>query len=112
MSVNPAAVSRVPRDAGVQPERTALAWTRTGMALLANALLVVRAGWSSDSTAIMAVGGLLLVACAGAFVFGAWRRQRLISGRAPLAPPALAMQIAASVMLVACAAGVASIWAR
>jgi uncharacterized membrane protein YidH (DUF202 family) len=99
-----------PRDPGVQPERTALAWSRTGLALLANAMLVLRAGWTSESTPIVILGVLLLAACGAAFACGAWRRHRLVSGQTPLAPPALVIQAAAIVMLVAGLGGVASIW--
>jgi uncharacterized membrane protein YidH (DUF202 family) len=98
------------RDPGVQPERTALAWSRTGLAVLANALLVLRAGSSSGSTPILMLGVLLLGAAGGAFACGAWRRRRLVSGTPPNAPPALVIQAAAIVMLLACVASVASIW--
>jgi uncharacterized membrane protein YidH (DUF202 family) len=101
-----------PRDPGVQPERTALAWSRTGLALLANAMLVLRAGWTSESMPIVILGVLLLAACGAAFACGAWRRHRLVSGRVPLAPPALIIQAAAIVMLLACLGSVASIWVR
>ena len=101
-----------PRDPGVQPERTALAWSRTGLALLANAMLVLRAGWTTESVSVVTLGVLLLAACGAAFACGAWRRHRLVSGVVPLAPPALVIQAAAIVMLLASVSGVASIWVR
>lgn len=100
----------MPRDPGLQPERTALAWSRTGFATFINALLALRSGWTMHSAPIMALGVLLLVSCAAAIAYGGVRRRRLSSAVAPLAPPALAIWIVAGIMLLACAAGVASIW--
>jgi uncharacterized membrane protein YidH (DUF202 family) len=100
----------VARDPGLQPERTALAWSRTGMAVLVNALLALRAGWSIQSVPIIGLGVLLLASCAAAVAYGAVRRRRLSAGIAPLAPPALAIWMVAAVFMVACATGVASIW--
>ena len=101
----------VPRDPGLQPERTALAWSRTGFAVLVNALLALRSGWSIQSVPIMALGVLMLLSCAAAIAYGAVRRRHLSGGIAPLAPPALAIWIVAAFFMVACATGVASIWA-
>jgi uncharacterized membrane protein YidH (DUF202 family) len=103
-------VAPVPRDPGLQPERTALAWSRTGFAVLVNALLALRSGWAVQSVPIMGLGVVLLVSCAGAIAYGAVRRRRLAAGTRPLAPPALAIWVAAAVMLLACVTGVASIW--
>jgi uncharacterized membrane protein YidH (DUF202 family) len=112
--VSPVPVQRpaepVPRDPGLQPERTALAWSRTGFALLVNALLALRAGWTVQSVPITGLGVLLLMCCAGAIAYGALRRRHLAAGLRPLAPPALAIWVAAAVMMLACATGVASIW--
>ncbi|HWI81337.1 DUF202 domain-containing protein [Ramlibacter sp.] len=99
-----------PRDPGLQGERTALAWSRTGLAMLANALLALRAGWVQTSRPVMVLGIGLLAAAAAAFLYGRWRRRGLVEGRGAIAPPALAMTVAAAVMLLACATGLASIW--
>lgn len=100
------------RDAGLQPERTALAWNRTGLAVVVNALLALRAGWTSGRLALVVVAFALLVAAAGAIFYGAWRQRHLSSGDGMTAPPAIAVGAAALVALVACAAGVASIAVR
>ena len=100
--------ARAPRDAGLQAERTALAWSRTAMVMLANALLVLRSGLSSGRYAITTLALLLLVASGAMFVFSAWRRRSLF-GEHPPATPALAPALTAIVTLAACAAGLASI---
>jgi uncharacterized membrane protein YidH (DUF202 family) len=96
----------------LQAERTALAWNRTGMAVFANALLALRAGWTTGVLAVTALAFALLIASASAFAFGAWRRYRLLSPGNDIAPSAHAMALAAGIMLLACATGLASIWMR
>ena len=79
------------------------------MAVLVNALLVLRAGLSSDRGAITTLALILMVAAGALFVFGAWRRRHLIGRHASVAPPALAPALTAIVTMAACAAGIASI---
>jgi uncharacterized membrane protein YidH (DUF202 family) len=98
-----------PRDPGLQAERTALAWNRTGMAILVNALLVLRAGLSSERHAITTLALVLMLAAGALFVFGAWRRRHLIGGHGHVAPPTLAPVLTTIVTMAACAAGIASI---
>ena len=67
-------------DPGVQRERTALAWSRTGLAVLVNALIVLRAGAQANQLFVLALGFMLVAASAGAVVVGAWRSRRLAAG--------------------------------
>ncbi len=90
MSLDPSKVERRARDAGLQPERTSLAWNRTGLAVVVNALLVLRAGWSSGRFPLVVVAVVLLVAAGSTVAYGAWRRRHLKTGLGMTAPPALA----------------------
>jgi uncharacterized membrane protein YidH (DUF202 family) len=98
-----------PRDPGLQAERTALAWSRTGLAVFVNALLALRSGWANDETSITILGLALLMASGAAALCGGWRRKHLVSGRHGIAPPAIVIAAAAGVTLLACAAAIASI---
>lgn len=98
-----------PRDAGLQAERTALAWNRTALAILANSLLVLRSGYANDRPAITLLALALFMASGALFAFGLWRRRHLLDGRPDVAPPALAPKLTALVTLAACALGIASI---
>ncbi len=103
------AVSR--GDPGLQPQRTALAWSRTALALLVNAAAVMRAGAARGSIAILLLGVMLLAAAAGMSACGAWRRRCLLDPAGPIAPPGWLMQGTMLLVWMTCCAGVASIWA-
>ena len=79
------------------------------MAVLANALLVLRSGLSSERAGITALAVVLLVAAGALFVFSAWRRRNLLHGPGSVASPALAPALTAIVALAACATGIASV---
>src|SRR5688500_391946 len=97
------------RDPGLQAERTALAWSRTALAVLANALLVLRSGWVSERITITAFGCGLLVAAAAIYLHGSWRRRELRTAYRAVAPRAGMMGAAAVIALAACAIGLASV---
>jgi uncharacterized membrane protein YidH (DUF202 family) len=76
-----------PRDPGLQAERTALAWNRTVLALLVNALLALRLGLSGGQSLLMLTLGGALLASAGAVMWLAHRRRRMLVGDAHIGGP-------------------------
>jgi uncharacterized membrane protein YidH (DUF202 family) len=93
-------------DPGLQPERTALAWKRTGLALLVNALAVLRSGWMSQQTSVLTLGAVLLLASAATVAGGSWRARQLTGSAGPGAPPTRLMAGLLILVWLACAAGV------
>ena len=96
-------------DAGLQPERTALSWTRTALALAVNALLSIRAGLVAGEPWLVAVGVLLFAASGAAVVIGTLRRRQLSGARLVITPPAGALVGVAAATMLASAGGVASV---
>lgn len=95
------------RDPGLQGERTALAWSRTSLALFANGLLTLRTGWINGESFITALAGLLLFGAVAMGAYGRFRRGQLIGLEVPSAPPAFAMGTAALFSIAACLVGLA-----
>ena len=102
-------MAEVARDPGLQPQRTALAWSRTGLAVFVNALIVLRAGLASEQATIVALGVLLLVAAGLSVVCGTWRVRHLAEAGSQSAPPWLLIVATVAVAWIACFAGVLSI---
>jgi hypothetical protein len=94
------------RNPGLQAKRAALAWNRTRLAGLVNALLTLRSGWVSGIALITALSVALWIAAAAATLCGAWRRQHLLRGQGAIAAPAILAFSAAVATLVACVAAV------
>lgn len=90
-----------PTDPGLQPQRTALAWNRTTLALAINALLVLRAGLQTNDKALLTLGALLGIG-AGAIAIAAMRRRRQLAHRAYAPATALIGWTAAAVVFGAC----------
>ena len=98
-------------DPGLQPQRTALAWGRTGLAVFVNAFLVLRLGEQSGRTLTIALGIFLLAAAAGIIGVGISRSRALAGTPAPPGPPAAMLMAVVVVVWVACIAGAMSILA-
>jgi uncharacterized membrane protein YidH (DUF202 family) len=74
-------VRGAPFDRGLQAERTALAWTRTSLAILANGvLLLVKDFPESGGPVRMSVAGLAAAIALAAYLVGG-RRQRILCRR-------------------------------
>ncbi|MEL0613021.1 DUF202 domain-containing protein [Marinomonas arenicola] len=48
-------------DAGLQPARTALSWSRTILVLLVNVLMVIRVGYSNQNATVLYAGTSLAI---------------------------------------------------
>lgn len=73
-------------DPGLQPQRTALAWKRTALAVMVNALVVLRDGAQEGRTLLLVLGWILLFASVAVAMCGRWRSQQLASHLTPTAP--------------------------
>lgn len=93
------------RDPGVQPERTALAWHRTALAMLVNGALLVRAAAEARSPLVWAVAVLVVLAALGLFAVG-WLRSRaiLLAAASSSSPHAVAITTLVGAVWLACAA--------
>lgn len=98
------------RDPGLQAERTSLAWSRTSLALAANAILILRTAITERHLPLILVAGVIGLAAAGIWVGGHVRGQQLLR-----VARAVDARLTLAVALLAClavAAGLTSIAAR
>lgn len=96
-------------DPGLQPERTALAWGRTSLAIAVNALLSLRAGLLLGETSLVAIGALLFAAAGATVAVGAVRRAQLAGDELTITPPRWALPGVAAATVLASIAGIASV---
>lgn len=82
----PHADAPVARDPGLQPERTALAWYRTLLAMALNGGLVLRAGLIQPHRGLQ-ITGIVLLVLSGLIALAARRRTRSFDQARPAAPP-------------------------
>ena len=61
---------RYTRDVGLQPERTAMSWTRTACSLILNAFLVLRYAQSTNSLPLAALAIVIVVSAAAIYAEG------------------------------------------
>lgn len=98
------------RDPGLQPERTALAWSRSGLAVLVNAILVLRSGLEHESRLVTALGVALLLSAAVVTVYGTYRKRQLMRDEATFALPRPVLLTMTVVAMLACLAALPVIW--
>lgn len=108
MTASAETASGPPRDPGLQPERTRLAWSRTSMAFFANGALMLHAGHQLDHWAWTIPGVLILVVGAGVYATGILRHRRVEAALAAGAPVAgtVPIQVTAAASIVVGIAGI------
>ena len=71
------------RDAGLQPERTALAWLRTYLVLIAMSVLLLKVGKQGDNL-LLQLDALILIGFTGFFYFSNKKRFSALIHQAPI----------------------------
>lgn len=99
------------RDPGLQPERTALAWRRTALAMLVNGALLVRAAIEARSPAMGTVSVVVVFSALLIFGVGSCRHRTLVQVGAPRSPHAGFLILLVGAAWLACGAAVLGILA-
>ena len=74
------------RDAGLQPERTSLAWTRTALSMFVTAAISLKSGSESHRLEIVTAGACLLIGAVFAWVTGMTRNNEILHTAAVMSP--------------------------
>jgi uncharacterized membrane protein YidH (DUF202 family) len=98
----------IAHDPGLQPERTSLAWTRTALAVLLNALVALRGAWVDGSAMLQATGAMLALAACALYGYGVHRGRVLLACEGQVTYPA-GLAWVATLVLLACATGAAGV---
>ena len=77
-------------DPGLQPQRTALAWSRTALAMIVNSLLVLRLGVNAADRLVEFLGIAFLAMSGGMLLVGEGRRRQLAKASARASPRVMA----------------------
>ncbi|WP_033576504.1 DUF202 domain-containing protein [Dickeya chrysanthemi] len=80
-----------PRDPGLQPERTRLAWLRTAFVLLINSVLLLKAGSMKSQPLMLATGLLLLMMTLITYLWSRLRLRALRHSGYPCTPQSMWM---------------------
>ena len=97
-------------DPGLQPQRTALSWRRTGMAFMVCGALILRSGIEHSQLALDILGLLLLLTTAAVAVFGHYRERAVLERGRLCAPPFLAIALIAGQTALAGVGGLVCIY--
>jgi uncharacterized membrane protein YidH (DUF202 family) len=98
----------VSADPGLQPERTSLAWARTGLSSTAAAIVLARVAVVRDAPALAALCACMAVVAVGAAIEGTQRnaaRRRGFEGAAELPGLPSVARLAVAVVVVIAATG-------
>ena len=90
----------LPHDAGLQAERTALAWKRTALVLMATVLIVLRLGIQNSRVPLL-LGGAFFSIFAGAFVLLTYLRCEYLIAKRCNSHSGLAVGVASLLTTVA-----------
>ncbi|WP_407713149.1 DUF202 domain-containing protein [Comamonas testosteroni] len=74
------------RDAGLQPERTSLAWSRTALSMLVTAAISLKSGFEFHRLEIVTAGACLPIGAVFAWVTGMTRNNEILHTAAVMSP--------------------------
>lgn len=103
-------ISMKRQDPGLQPERTALAWTRTTLCFAVNAMLLTRLGMNHHSTLVIVTGLVLLGGTLALLMVALQRRQQFAGPAIYSAMRRHLPGICVVFSLVACGTGIAAMF--